>query len=667
MMRHPVRLLVTAMIAALGAGAAQAEVTRLVVERREPIAGEFGPAGRYELLSGHYAGELDPKDPKNAIITDLALAPRNARGRVEYSATFALAKPVDMSRASRILIYDTPNRGRGQAVGDAAGHVRLVSGWQGDIPPTAGLQTAALPIARHADGSAVTGPVLVRIVDPPKGAASVPLTAGLIPGSFLSPPATLDTGSARLFRRRSDKASPEPIAADDWAFADCSQAVFPGRPDPRSLCLKGGFDAAYAYELIYTAKGPWVLGIGFAAVRDLNAFLRYAPDSPRTPNPLAGKIRWAIIRGVSQSGNFLRSFIHLGFNQAENGQIVFDGANPQIAARQALLNLRFGVPGGAAGLYEPGSEGALWWGWHEDAARRLGRTSLLARCLHTRTCPKIIETFGASEFWGLRMSPDLVGVEAKADIPLPPNVRRYYVPGVTHGGGVGGFGGAPTPTWRSCALPSNPNSSSEIDRALTAALIDWVTRGKAPPPSRYPRLAAGDLVPPSGGAMGFPAIPGAPAPDGKLNPMLIYDFGPRFRANDVSGIMDDVPPKVVAEAPSLVPRVDADGNELSGVASVQHRVPLGTYLGWNVAASGYYAGASCRFEGGFIPFAITRAQRLAAGDPRPSLEERYGTHDGFVARVRAAAAQMIAEGFLSPDDAVRIVAQAQASAVLAVP
>jgi len=667
MKRYAARVLAGVLIVTVGAGASQAEVTQLVVDRREPIPGDFGPAGPYERLSGHYIGELDPRDPKNAVITDLALAPRNPRGRVEYSATFSLAKPVNMSRASGVLIYDVPNRGRGEAVGDAAGHVRLISGWQGDIPPTAGLQTASLPIARHADGSPVTGPVLVRIVDPPKGAASVPLTAGLIPGAFLSPPASLDSRQARLVRRRSDTAAPEAIDPRDFAFADCGQAAFPGKPDPHSLCLRGGFDPAYAYELIYTAKDPWVLGVGFAAVRDLNAFLRYAPGGARAPNPLAGKIRWAIARGVSQSGNFLRSFIHLGFNQAETGRIVFDGANPQIAARQALLNLRFGVPGGAAGLYEPGSEGALWWGWHQDAARGGGRTSLLKRCQATGACPKIVETFGASEFWGLRMSPDLVGVEAKADIPLPANVRRYYFPGVTHGGGAGGFSTTSGPTWRACALPSNPNSSAEGDRALTAALIAWVTRGIPPPPSRYPSLAAGDLVSPTRAAMGFPVIRGRPTPDGKLNPFLIYAFGPRFRANDVSGMMDKVPPRIVAQAPSLVPRVDADGNELAGAPSVLHRVPLGSYLGWNVAAGGYYAGAGCGFEGGFIPFARTRAERLASGDPRPSLEERYATHEGFVAKVREAAGRLTAEGFLLQADADRIVAEAQASDILVAP
>jgi hypothetical protein len=164
--------------------------------------------------------------------------------------------------------------------------------------------------------------------------------------------------------------------------------------------------------------------------------------------------------------------------------------------------------------------------------------------------------------------------------------------------------------------------------------------------------------------MGFPAIRGAPQPDGKLNPFTRQDFGPRFRAADLSGVMDTAPPRILGVDPSLVPRVDADGNETSGAASVQMRVPLGSYLGWNVTAAGYHKGEYCVLNGGFIPFARTKAERLAAGDPRPSLEERYGTHAGFVARVKAAAEALTAQGFLLPQDARRIVGEAEASSVL---
>jgi len=216
-----------------------------------------------------------------------------------------------------------------------------------------------------------------------------------------------------------------PIPSGDWAFADCNKEAFPGTAHPAKVCVKGGFDPTYLYELTYTAKDPLVLGIGWAATRDLNSFLRYEEkDDTGTPNPLAKKISWSVGVGSSQSGNFIRSFIHLGFNQDESGRIVWDGANPHIAGRQLAMNFRFAVAGGVANLYEPGSDGVLWWSDYRDELRNRGSKGLLDRCRESGTCPKIMETFGGFEFWALVMSPNLVGTDAKADIPLPANVRR---------------------------------------------------------------------------------------------------------------------------------------------------------------------------------------------------------------------------------------------------
>ncbi len=638
----------------------------MTVENVSPAAPLPGGMA-YEIVTGHFTGELNPADPHNAIITDLRGAPRNAHARVEYVATFRVARPVDPAKASGVLFYEVPNRGRGGVAADRDGHIRVISGWQGDITPTPGLQTIAVPIARRADGGAITGPVLATFSKVTAGAAGVSIAGGLGGSNPRPDPVSLDSGKARLWRAaRGTEGLGAPILAADWAFADCHTAPFPGTPDPHQLCLKSGFDPDAAYTLAYQGKNPLVLGIGFAATRDLIAFLRSGKaDDAGTPNPAGARIRWTVASSTSQSGNFLRSFVHLGFNADEHGARVFDGINPNIAARQVPLNLRFGEPGGAAGRFEAGSEGTLWWGRYADTARHQGSSSLLDRCRISHTCPKVIETLGASEFWGLRSSPGFVGTDAQADIALPANVRRYYFPSVTHGGGRGdGFSLTGDPQiFGRCLLRDNPNPSILSLRAAQDALIDWVRSGKAPPASRYPTLAHGDLVRPTNAALGWPAIPGAPSPEGKLNTFVRQTFGAAFRANDLSGITDQ-PPRIVAVLPSLVPRVNADGNETAGVPSVQLQVPIGTYTGWNVDTFGYEAGGGCGFSGGFIPFARTRAERLATGDPRLSLEERYATHAGFVAQIRAATARQQAAGWLRPDDAAALIAAAEASKVL---
>ena len=643
---------------------AQADITRLVVEQTSLIG-----ADGYEQLKGHAYGELDPDYPLNAIITDLELAPRNVRGMVEYVATFTILKPSDMSQASGVLLYVVPNRGRvnliaGSFFSDARrqGHVLVASGWQGDLAPAEDRETLEVPIATNPDGSSLTGPVLARFVDMPVGTTTLPIVRGRMVGT--ADPVSLDTRKALLTRRMSERSATVPLHGEEWAFADCGGQPFPGLPDGRKVCVDGGFDPAYLYELVYTAKDPKVHGIGFAATRDLNSYLRYGSETDSEgPHVLEGLIRSTISQGNSQSGTFLRSFIHLGFNQDEAGRIVFDGSNPHIAARLLAMNIRFAAPSGGAAMYEPGSDGVLWWSSYTDEARGRPSGALLERCQSTDTCPKIVETFGSAEFYNLRASPMLVGSGANRDIPLPSNVRRYYFPGVRHGGGRGGFEPKPKRV-ECCGLVPNPNPSSDTMRALRTALVDWVVLGKLPPPSRYPRLDRGDLVQPTRASLGFPVIPGVPFPDGLLVPLYEYDFGTDFHYSDLSGVIALQPPPIRQVLPSVVPRGDVDGNETSGVASVLHQAPLGTYTGWNTTLTGFYKGRIRRNAGGYIPFAKTKAERLAKGDGRRSLEERYGDHEGYVAEVRRAAERSVHGGYLLQDDADRLIREAEASSVL---
>ncbi len=642
----------------------QAQITRLVVEHTEAL-GHDG----YQRLTGQAYGELDPEHPLNAIITDLEFAPRNVRGMVEYAATFTILKPADMANASGVLLYFVPNRGRFNLTGGgflagarAQGHVLVASGWQGDLEPAEGTETLSVPVARYPDGSSITGPVLARFSDMPAGTKSLPILRGGVAGT--ADPTSLDTSGATLTRRASEGSQVVPLRSSDWAFADCTRTPFPGAPDPRKVCLRDGFDPDYLYQLVYTAKDPEVLGIGFAATRDLISFLRYgAPDAIATTHPLEGRITSTVSFGDSQSGTFLRGFLRLGFNQDPAGRIVFDGSNPNISARLLAMNIRFAAPSAGALTYEAGSEGVVWWSSYEDRVRGRASAGLLDRCAATDTCPKIVETFGSAEFFNQRASPTLVGTAADRDIPLPSNVRRYVFPGVRHGGGRGGFDPNP-PMDDCCGLPSNPNSSSESLRALRTALVEWVVRGTLPPPSQYPRLDRGELVAPTQAAMGFPTIPGVPLPDGILNPLNEYDFGTEFHYEDVSGVITLQPPPIRRVLPTLVPKVNADGNEVAGVASVLHQVPLGTYTGWNTVPSGFFEGRILTNGGSFIPFARTRAERLASGDPRLSLEERYGTHDRYVALVRAAAERLVRGRYLLQDDADRLISEADTSRVL---
>ena len=661
----------------------------------------FGDVGQYEKIVGRAYGEVDPRDRRNALINDILLAPRNARGMVEYVATFTLLRPMDATKGNGALLHDMVNRGsklllptfdRTCATGSVAcdledagdgllfrrGYTILWSGWQGDVAEVAGAvgrnvrETVRVPVARNADGSPITGPIVVRWSDLPAGTNTVALdragyySVGAVAlGAYL--PATLDTRAARLETHTSETVDGNvrgetPLTSDDWAWGDCTSAPFPGTRDSTKICLRRGFDPKLLYQLVYTAKDPLVLLLGFAAIRDVGSFFRYeAKDAAGSANPIAGTIRAVIATGQSQSGNTQRTFIHYGFNEDESGtrgRIVWDGANPHIAARQNPVNLRFARPGGAAGLYDPGSDAVIWWAHTADTARHRPAAGMLDRCMATHTCPKIFETLGSSEFWGLRASPDFVGTDARKDIPLPANVRRYYFPSTTHGGGNGAFTRAPAKSRAVCALPDNPAPEFDHERALLVALTEWVTRGIEPPPSRYPRLADRTLTTPEDVAARFPRVPNAPSPAGMLTPFLDYDFGPHFEPNDMRGTLDSIPPRVRRVLPSRVPQIDRDGNELAGVKSSLLANPLGTYTGWNRTASGFAAGQPCGFSGGFIPFAAQRAERVASGDPRPSLEERYGSHAAYVERVRSSARALVRERLLLQEDADRIVADA---------
>jgi len=672
----------------VAAAASEARVTTIAIRATtSPVfdGRAFGDVGPYEEIRGTATGELDPADRRNAVITDIDLAPRNANGKVEYTATFTLLKPVDMRKASSVLVYEVSNRGNhllpdffnvGVSPTNPAsdgflyrtGNVYLWSGWQGDLvfDPLKPAETIQVPVARNHDGSSVTGPVFARFVTVPGNANTQSLPAR---GRT---PASLDTTSAKLISVQREnnlgvRTGIVQIPSDEWALADCRNKPFPGRSDPTRICLKNGFDPNLVYELVYTAKDPLVLGVGMAAMRDVVSFFRQAiVDDAGTPNPIAGEIDWVIGYGLSQSGRYMKNFILLGFNEDEDGSMVWDGADANSAGAMGQFNIRFAQASGPpANIFEPGAEAPLWWEDYNDTARGRGLTGILDRCRATHTCPKIFDDFGGPEIWYGRGSVGIAGTRGSDDIPVPANVRRYYYSSTVHLGGPGGFS-IEQDAVPGMMLAANPNPQLETRRALFVHLTDWVTKGTPPPRSRYPRLANETLVLATAEAMGWPDIPGFPTPDNVINVLMDYDYGPDFRYNDESGVMTNVVPPIKQIIPTLAAKVDSDGNEIAGVKSVLLRAPLGTYTSWNPVASGPRKGTEGPpLQGaGYIPFAKTKAERIASSDPRRSVEERYGTQNGYVCAVRRAAAKVVKQRFLLPEDADRLIAQAAASDVL---
>jgi hypothetical protein len=716
----------------LFAGApAHARITRIIVDKTTALAGQAIP---YQTLSGRAFGELDPADLHNSIITDINLG-KDPDGKVRYVTSFLLVKPVDMSQASGFMWHDVPNRGGRITIvvqERNLGDVGLSSGWQADnagatavpaaataLTPQPGLannEWVLAPVATNADGSSITGFVQGRIINR-SGPNSAPLNVQNNPIPFL--PATLDTTQAVLRTRFHETidghvTEGKVIPSTDWAFAHCDAThPFPGTPQdqnhadlpgslPVHVCLKSGFDPSLLYELVYAVKDPYVEGVGFAAFRDLNQFFKNAAqDDFGTANPVAGGVHFSAIRGVSQSGNFTRAFIQLGFNQDEQGNIVHEGAWPIIAGRRVSMDSRWAQPDGVLELYQMGSEGPQWWGPFPDPVRNNPTAGILDRCTATNTCPKVIEHFGGAEVFALKMTTEWVGTAANTDIPLPENVRRYYVSSSTHGGGNGAMTqnsatngpGCPGNNWGSGLFRANPMPETQLQNVIRLALRAWVMNGVSPPPSIWPTLASGTLVDPTMKAMHHPhGIPGIPetifSAANFVNPVFDYQFGPFFDQVDATGVPTDEPPVIRSTIKMKVPIVDRDGNELGGVPTVLRDAPLGTYLGWNVTPTGFHEGQVCDYVGGMIPFAVTPAQRSGpdtsvrfhvsangqggkfskaasvAKDPRPSLQERYGTHAGYVAAVTAGADRAVAAGYLLSDDAAALVAQAQASDVL---
>jgi hypothetical protein len=622
----------------------------------------FGNVGPYEKIAGVIRFGVDPEQPLHRVITDLALAPRNALGRVECWGDFYLLKPVDPARGNGRLLLDVPNRGRKVALGmfnstprvpDPStpedfgngfllrhGYAVAWVGWQHDVPRRDGLMALWVPSVQGVSG-------LVRCEFRPNLPVDVlPLADRYhIP----HPTADLEDPAARLTVREHAGAPAVAVPRSAWSFArrEGGRRV----PDASHIHLEGGFAPGTIYDLVYRSQDPPVTGLGFLAVRDTAGFLRFAPAS--RGNPCAGGIERAYAFGVSQSGRFLRHLLYLGLTEDEEGRQVFDAMIPHVAgARRGEFNMRWGQPS----LNALESVGSLFpFADAEQTDPVTGeRDALLGRLASAGRVPKIFTINTSAEYWRGDASLVHTDVEGTVDLEPPAGVRVYLFAGTQHTPGA-----LPPP-------PADPNTGGRglkpfnvVDYAplLRAALVNldrWVTEGVAPPPSAVPRLADGTLVPAESTAPVFRAIPGVRFPERVVRPARL-DFGPEWPR----GIVTELPPKVGAAFPTFVSAVDTDGNEVAGIRGPELLVPLATSTGWNPRHPDQGApGDLMSMMGSTLPLPRTRAERQLTGDPRPSIEQRYPSRAAYLAEVREAAQRLVADRHVLAEDVDAIVERA---------
>jgi len=605
---------------------ARAEVVGVDVVRRD----DFGTHVRV-IARVRYA--VDPEAAANQGIVDLAAAPRNADGLVEFAGDLLIFLPKDQAAARGSVFLEIVNRGRDQSLGlmsDAVqrdlapenwslgdrffleqGFTLAFLGWQFDVRPAQGL-TFDAPVAP------VRGPVRADYLE----TDPVARYSGYRVTYCAADPAQPD---ATLTHRTSMEDPGEVVPRDTWQLEENGCVV--RRPE--------GFGPGL-WEAVYEAEGSPVAGLGMAAVRDFASYLKFGPaDAPLREEPaLVSRVMGF---GYSQSARFLRAFLRDGFNADEQGRAAFDGLLIASAgAGGGSFNHRFAIPGQAGNsvlsVLRPVDQPPFT----DDG--------LLARARAAGVVPRIFTTVSSTEYWARAASLTHTSADGTADVPLDPSARLYFLSGAPHAAG-------PLPPLRQTISEQfryfvNFTQQKWVLRALTLDLDAWMTDGTEPPPSRYPTLAAGQLVPLAG--LRFPEAGGLIAPPPYIPPVWRMDFGDDFAT---TGVMTRARPDLGAEFPVLVPQVDTDGNDLGGIPLIEIGAPLGTYTGWNVSEPQltgfrYLAG----LLGSFVPFAPTEADREAAGDPRPSIAARYPDRAAYLERARDAAQALVDDRFLLPDD-----------------
>jgi hypothetical protein len=616
---------------------AAAKVVKLEILQVESPAFEgraFGDVGTYDRILARATIAIAPDDEHNSVIVDIDAAPRNEQGLVEAVADVEVLTPTVAEKGNRTLFYDAVNRGRKLALGfmndapggggdfrkasDAGngflmnrGYTIVWSGWQGDVQAGGGRLTLSVPVLPGITGQSREEYVFDHTENP----ASAPLSY---------PPADPADAKLTVRQRETDQRATPPGLSFRFEA-----------PDRIAISRPNGFDAGAIYEFVYQARDPKVMGLGLAATRDIVSFLRHE-TSEDASNVLAGRIDRAIAFGVSQAGRYLHDFVYYGFNADEAGRTVFDGMMPHLAgAKRTFTNFRFAQPGRSSYQHTdtlfPGAEFPFSYTVTVDG--QSGRLDgILFRCRDAGNCPKVIKTDTELEFYQGRASLMVVHPQGN-QLVMPDYVRLFLLSNLQHAAPAN----AKSELTRTCVYPSNPLYAGPPLRALLVALDAWITHDTPPPESRYPSLDDGTLVLPTAATVGFPKIPGVTY-TGTMNKAAVLD----------ESVM---PPRRGVYYPMFVPKTDADGRNLAGIRLPPLEAPVATHMGWNFRKAGFGPGELCDNTGAMIPFAKTREERLKAGDPRLSLEERYpGPTDRNDAMAKAAE-QLVKDRLLLEEDA----------------
>jgi Alpha/beta hydrolase domain len=630
--------LVTSLILVLAyvASPAAAKVLKFEIVKVESPAFEgrsFGAVGTYDRIVARATIGVAPTDPHNTVIVDVERAPRNAQGLVTGVAEVEILRPTNAAGGNHRLFYEVLNRGNklgfllfndvtvsindlvkssdaGSGFMMNRGYTMVWSGWQGDVPSGGGRMGFVPPVVPDITGLAREDFIFDHNDNPAAATLSYPAAEGGEAKAMIS------------VRERENDSRTTPV----------DLAVTFESPTKVSIKRPAGFDAGAIYELIYTARDPKVMGLGFAATRDIVSFLRHDKTEE---NPLAGRIDKAIGFGLSQSGRFMQDYLYLGFNTDEADRVVFEGLMPHISGgKKTFTNYRFAQPGRSpyehADMLYPGADFPFTYPVITDALS--GKTDgFLARCLAANNCPKIIKTDSEIEFYQQRAS--LVVTDTKgAPLKMPDNVRLFYLSNLQHYTLIN----AKSEMAKQCVFPTNPLNAGPPLRALLAAMDGWITDGTAPPDSRYPSRADGTLASPEIDAVGFPHVPGFGYPARIAQPTLL--------------VSDAMPPSKGEPYPVFVPKTDADGRAVAGLRLPTLEAPAATHTGWNLRRAGFSEGELCDNNGSMIPFAATKEERTKSGDPRLSMAERYPNEGDRAAAIAKAAQKLVDDRLLLPED-----------------